>query len=356
MNYYDELGLAPDAPDEDIRKAHRTLSKLLHPDLQRDPAAREAAELQMRRINAMVATLLDPQRRREYDASLRGGAPPVVFVRPGEREHPRRWRFGGSVSTLLLTVTAGLLLTVAVVWLLDGDFVHFQTAGNPATPPANGPPATARQPAPAPTPASPRPAAPVARANNRMAQPPLKAGGAGEPRPDAVAAPVVSPPGPAGQPAAEPMAPAPRQAVLAEPPPQPVRAPPAAPAPTPGDSLAGWWLYAPQSPQAGAKTALYAPEYIQLRIRAEDGLLRGEYAARYRVSDRALSGEVAFHFQGKAGGDRSYPWQSDDGSIGVVELKMLTAESMQVSWRVGHFGTRLGLGAGTAVLIRKSEE
>jgi hypothetical protein len=71
------------------------------------------------------------------------------------------------------------------------------------------------------------------------------------------------------------------------------------------------------------------------------------------VSDRPISGNVEFRFVGKAEGARTYAWQADDGSLGVVDLKMLAADSLQVSWRVGHFGRHLGLGAGTAVLIRK---
>ena len=34
MNYYEELGIPASAGADDIRKAHRMLSKLLHPDLQ----------------------------------------------------------------------------------------------------------------------------------------------------------------------------------------------------------------------------------------------------------------------------------------------------------------------------------
>jgi hypothetical protein len=379
MNYYDELGLAPDAPDEDIRRVHRTLSKLLHPDLQTDPAAREAAELQMRRINVIVGTLLDPMRRREYDASLRAGPLPVVVLGPDQRDAPWRRHFGGPVGMLLLVVTAALAVTGAAIWLLDGDLVHFQTAdSHPATPPENGAPATPRQPA-SPAPAAVRSVAPVARENTPLVEPPRATATSGKPQRAAVSAPVVLPSQPAAQPPpkgmATRMAPALVQDTPSAPPPQPIRAPSAvapsvaaAPAPTtpvltpqepaptappPGAALAGLWLYAPDTQKTGAKVALYAAEYIQLQIRAEDGMVHGEYSARYQVPDRPISGQVAFHFQGKADGSRSYTWQSDDGSLGMVDLKMLTAESMQVNWRVGHFGSRLGLGAGTAVLIRK---
>ncbi len=64
MNYYEELGLTPTASADDIRKAHRIISRLLHPDQQSEECLRQAAELQMRRVNAIVDMLLDPRQRR----------------------------------------------------------------------------------------------------------------------------------------------------------------------------------------------------------------------------------------------------------------------------------------------------
>ena len=171
MDYYEELGLAPAASDEEIRRAHRTLSKVLHPDRQTDPAAREAAELQMRRLNAMVDALLDPRRRREYDASLHADPLAPVFQRPDPRVPPRKRRILGPVSSLLLTVSAGLLLTIAAAWFLGGDLLHFESPGNRAAavtenaPPAVPPPA-------APTPHDSRHAVvPVASTGGPQAQP-----------------------------------------------------------------------------------------------------------------------------------------------------------------------------------------
>ncbi|MGA3028617.1 MAG: DnaJ domain-containing protein [Bryobacteraceae bacterium] len=379
MNYYEELGLTPDAPDEDVRKVHRTLSKLLHPDLQTDPAAREAAELQMRRINAIIDVLLDPQRRREYDAGLLARPTPVVYVRPGERNAPARRRFGGPVSTLLVMMAVALGLTSAAVWFLDGDLFHFEMAGEgPAPLSENGAPATSRQHAPA-TPTRVRPPASAARTNNPVSEPPRVEVESAHLRQAVASTPQVRPPEAPQHPperiaragsAVPPvrMVPTPVQGTPVAPPPQPVSTPSApaanvltrqaapATATAPRDTLAGLWLYAPNSLKAGrTKIALYAPEYIQLQILAEGGIVRGEYSARYRVPDRPISPEVTFHFEGKAGGPGSFEWHSDDGSRGVVDLKMLTADSLQVNWRVSRFGTRQGLGAGTAVLIRKIE-
>ena len=56
MNYYEELGIRPDADEEEIRKAHRRLVRLMHPDQHRDPAMKQLAETQMRRLNSIVST------------------------------------------------------------------------------------------------------------------------------------------------------------------------------------------------------------------------------------------------------------------------------------------------------------
>jgi hypothetical protein len=364
MNYYEELGLAPDAADEDIRRAHHILSKLLHPDLQTDPAAREAAELQMRRINAIFATLLDPHRRREYDANLRAGPVPVLYVHPVARDAPAPRRFGGPAGILLLTMlTAALILSGVSVWFLDRDLPHLDTAGNgPATPPEKA------------TPAGPRPLSPRVRASAPEVAPVMAARvdpaakllrnavSARRVQENVASAPMVQAPSPVPQLAARnpekdlpAAAPPPPVTARADPAPtvlaQPAAVPPAAP---PRATLAGLWLYAPDGPKGGkTKMAVYTPEFIQLQILVEDGFLRGEYSARYRVPDRLISSEVAFHFAGKSDGAPSFEWQSDDGSRGVVDLRIVTAESLQVNWRVSRFGTHQGLGAGTALLIRK---
>jgi hypothetical protein len=70
MNYYEELGLPREASVQQIRQAYRILARLVHPDVQADPQVRFMAERQMKRLNAILATLSDSRSRREYDESL----------------------------------------------------------------------------------------------------------------------------------------------------------------------------------------------------------------------------------------------------------------------------------------------
>jgi curved DNA-binding protein CbpA len=106
MNYYEELGIRADADAEDIRKAHRRLVKLMHPDHQRDKHMKLLAETQMRRLNTIVSTLLNPEQRAQYDEALRGRhvARPVAV---------KAWR--GVPWWLVGTAAAGII-SVAGIW------------------------------------------------------------------------------------------------------------------------------------------------------------------------------------------------------------------------------------------------
>jgi DnaJ-class molecular chaperone len=64
-DYYQVLGVAPGSTEEEIRRAYRRLALQHHPD--RNPGDRQAAE-RFKEISEAYAVLVDPAKRREYDA------------------------------------------------------------------------------------------------------------------------------------------------------------------------------------------------------------------------------------------------------------------------------------------------
>jgi curved DNA-binding protein CbpA len=80
-DYYQVLGIAPDASPEEIKRAYHRLAFRCHPD--RNWENREANE-EMERINEAYAVLSDPIKRREYDLP-RGYARRVPKFKKGSK-------------------------------------------------------------------------------------------------------------------------------------------------------------------------------------------------------------------------------------------------------------------------------
>ena len=70
LSFYALLEVAENATPEELRQAFRRQSKRLHPDTTSLPAAQ--AQDAFRQLRQAYGTLLDPERRRAYDASLAG--------------------------------------------------------------------------------------------------------------------------------------------------------------------------------------------------------------------------------------------------------------------------------------------
>ena len=336
MNFYEELGLDPLASHEEIRKAHRVLSRLVHPDFQTEAGLRDSAEWQMRRLNQIFEVLLDPRKRAAYDSDQ--GITAVTRGVGGIE-----WRTGLTFSFL---VAAGVVLALSLVWWFAGDSIRFQGAEPEKASTENKKEgvnrvavskllerrevvgSTTSQTGPMPVPAS-TPAGVTdvegrteAVVRTREVQRSLE-----EEEPAGVQeAPDVKPE---------------------------VRQPSKN-----ADPLAGTWVYSATAIKA-EKTpiAMYAPVFIQLEIKSENpSVLRGSYHSRYRVPDRPISSEVAFEFAGPMDGASTLEWRAADGSRGVVKLSLKEPQVLEVDWRVTEFGSRIGLGAGTALLVRRPRE
>ena len=88
---YDDLGVAPDASHEEIKRAYHVLARRHHPDAHggAEPAVLEEARRRMVAINGAWAVLDDPQRRQAYDASVvRGRRRPPAPGSPAEPAYP----------------------------------------------------------------------------------------------------------------------------------------------------------------------------------------------------------------------------------------------------------------------------
>ncbi|HEY6532140.1 MAG TPA: J domain-containing protein [Acidimicrobiales bacterium] len=95
--HYEILGVASDADIETIRRAYVALAKANHPDRRQteDDTRRARADERIRAANAAWHVLRDPQRRADYDRSLRhgssvgGGSTATAASGPGAPGAPR---------------------------------------------------------------------------------------------------------------------------------------------------------------------------------------------------------------------------------------------------------------------------
>ena len=64
-DYYEVLGVAKNATDEEIKKAYRKLAKKYHPDA--NPDNKQEAEAKFKEVNEAYEVLSDSQKRQMYD-------------------------------------------------------------------------------------------------------------------------------------------------------------------------------------------------------------------------------------------------------------------------------------------------
>jgi curved DNA-binding protein CbpA len=85
---YTILGVAPDATDDDLDRAFRSLVRKLHPDTRTPSELDAAADQRLQELLTAYATLRDPIRRAAYDRSRPAPAHASGF-RPPVRHVPR---------------------------------------------------------------------------------------------------------------------------------------------------------------------------------------------------------------------------------------------------------------------------
>ena len=77
-DYYRTLGVAREAPADDIKKAYRKLARKYHPDVSKEPDA----EKRMKEVNEAYEVLSDPEKRAAYDQLGKNYQPGQEFRPP----------------------------------------------------------------------------------------------------------------------------------------------------------------------------------------------------------------------------------------------------------------------------------
>lgn len=375
MTLYEELGVPQDAPLDAIHEAYRNVARLLHPDAQTNPVLKKSAEVQMKRINYLYEVLADPASRRRYDAELAGvedRPEPLIIQAP---RHPREFSNGQRGTIVWLAATA--IGIAFIIWLATRESSAPAVYPEPVSEAGGGSvTSSALQRAAAKILPNAilerqrndeiaRLRADLAAANSdrerllrqvaelegerrtataipqspaRLTPPPLAA----QSMPSEVALPL-----PGASPTMPPVPAAVAQSVSHGEP-----ATPASEARRP--KWAGAWTYRAARKESG-NSAVFPPEFIETLISEENGRIRGQYHARFRVAGANVAPNVDFRFEGSVSGTSGhFFWKGNGGAKGEVKLRLISDSSLEVVWEASSLGKSMGLASGAAVLDRKN--
>lgn len=347
ITYYEELGVENTASADEIRDAFRILVRLLHPDQQSDPLLKEMAERQMRKLNRIYSVLSDVSRRSAYDESLNSprAAPVIVFSGSDGALKKLIARAGAIVAVV---IGGFLLLWFAVTG--NNSEVRGQEARNASA--GHGSDNTDSD-----------AGDQVFRLRDQLRAAETERDSAleqlgrlgrkqSDPAPSGRVR-TARPPETAQLAAATAISELPSASGSL-----PVRSviPPVANAPAVAAvQFAGLWVYSKSAGSAspGGKSQ-YPPEFIEVTVTERNGVLHGQYHARYQVLDHAISPDVDFVFNGTPTGSAlNCVWQGPGGAKGRMTLKLLPASTVEIAWNATEPGSQQWLLNGTATLVKK---
>jgi DnaJ domain len=355
VDYYEELGVSRTASAEEIRRSYKRLARLFHPDHQSDPELRAAAEVQMRRLNEILALLTDPMERMRYD---------LIFDSEPEDANPRsRWAMPRPLLRLNLKSWVWFAAGAVLACMIARWIVEPRSADRPET--ATNAAALAASAAKAPDevtlldrrieelrrryPPDPARAEAATTAAN-----PITAPAPSRPAPSLPATfPATSPaPGAAPPPS--------RQAVVAStiaaeaPVPAPTARPERRPAPA-RSGLPGLWRYT-MTGHPSTLPGVFAAERVEVAVTEQSGVIYGYFLGRYAVSGSSVSPDVDFRFSGPAGTEMTkLAWAGMNGNRGEINLRPLPGDALEVVWVTTHMEHMGNLASGQITLHRVGE-
>ncbi|GAB4356059.1 MAG: hypothetical protein OHK0021_00350 [Bryobacter sp.] len=343
MTYYEELGVSPQASDEEIRKAYRQVSRLLHPDLHPNPELRSIAERQMRRINEVHATLCDPLKRREYDERLSTEQLPALPARPPILPAPQSLEKTVPPSMIAGGLFGGLLVfTIMLLWpQAPPPAIKQAIADSKAEPqqsevpkaPAGKQPALASRQKTAAKPVVEKVLEAAPREESPIPDPEAIEDFAG-----------VAPPIPIMQ---VPVAPVP---LVAAPHIPLSRGQNPAQATSVAPTLSGVWVAVRERNEVLGPND-YSAEYVEIRIQQEGNFLEGKLRSKYRIPDRLMNPQVNFRFEGKVD-EEEFLWRGEGNAAGRIRLSLDRHNTLHMHWKAESLAPNSQLLEGSGKLLR----